>query len=231
MVFDKDIGDIILSELRKMHGRFDPHSFIAPRLRNKTLFEFLVGVMLSQNTSDRNAIRAYENLKRVLGGHILPNNVLSIDPSVIEESIRVAGMHKQRARRIVELARIFVNQEEANAFIEVIKDANVEEAREILMKLPGIGPKTADVVLLMYFGKPTFPVDTHIRRITWRLGYVRGRDYEEARRFWMNILKPENYLETHLLLITHGRKICRAGRPLCRECRLRSLCRYGRDYG
>ncbi len=218
------LRDIIVL-LRRMHGRIDPGEFIATRVRSRGFFEFIVGVMLSQNTSDKNAIRAYEGLKKLLGGRITPEAVLSRSPEEIAEAIRPAGMYNQRARRIVELAEIFhgIGEEE---LVLRIRGSSLEEARRILTDLPGVGVKTADVVLLMYFGKPTFPVDTHITRITRRLGVLERYSYEDIRRFWMNVLDEKDYLEGHLLLITHGRRICKARNPLCSRCLLRSFCSY-----
>lgn len=212
--------------LRKMHGEIDTSSFIATHVRDKELFEFIIAVMLSQNTSDKNAIRAYKGLRKLLDGSIEPEKVLEKTFNDIANAIRPAGMHYQRAKRIIELAKLFRNREFVNKIVNDIINMNVEEARKLLTSLPGIGVKTADVVLLMYFGKPTFPVDTHITRVTKRLGYLDKYDYESIRRFWMNIINPRNYLETHLLLITHGRRICKSRNPLCNKCLLSRLCKY-----
>ncbi|MET1160476.1 MAG: endonuclease III [Thermoprotei archaeon] len=216
----------ILKRLRKKYGVIDTSEFIATHVRNRGLFEFIVGVMLSQNTSDRNAIAAYERLRRVLSS-IAPESVLRAGMDTVSEAIKPAGMYRIRAKRIIELAELFSKPGFEYDLVKYISNASVEDARKKLMELPGIGAKTADVVLLMYFGKPTFPVDTHIARITRRLGVVNKSDYEEIRRFWMNVFKPEEYLEAHLLLIIHGRRTCKARKPLCRYCVIRDYCREG----
>ncbi len=216
-------GEQVYRLLRKRY-RVELGEFIAPRLRGRNLYEYIVGVVLSQNTSDRNAIRAYTALRKLCGGEITPEKILGLPPERIMEAIRPAGMHAQRTRNIVALARALRGRLEELA--EEIRGMGVEEARKLLMELPGIGPKTADVVLLMYFGKPTFPVDTHIARITRRLGFVDKKSYEAIRGWWMRELRPEHYLEAHLLLITHGRRICRARGPRCGDCPLRKICRY-----
>jgi endonuclease-3 len=218
----------ILELLRKAYGSIDTSEFIAIRIRDKSLFEFIIGVMLSQNTSDRNAIRAYENMLRILG-RITPSRVLEAGINALSEAIRPAGMYKIRAKRIMELAELFSKPGFEDELKEKILRSDVEEARRILMGLPGVGAKTADVVLLTYFGKPTFPVDTHITRITRRLGVLDRNDYESIRRFWMKVFDPKDYLEGHLLLITHGRRTCRARNPLCNKCVIRKYCRYGRE--
>jgi len=223
---DKELGKRITYALREMHGKIDLNEFIAHRIRSKELFEYIIAVMLSQNTSDRNAIRAYERLRDLLKGSIVPEKILQKRFDDIANAIRPAGMHYQRAKRIIELAKLFRNSEFVNKIVNDIINMDVEEARRLLTSLPGIGVKTADVVLLMYFGKSTFPVDTHITRITKRLGYLDKYDYESIRRFWMDIINPRNYLEIHLLLITHGRKICKSRNPLCNKCLLSRLCKY-----
>ncbi|OYT40209.1 MAG: Fe-S cluster assembly protein HesB [Desulfurococcales archaeon ex4484_58] len=211
--------------LERVYGEIDLSEFIAPRIRKRELFEFIVGVMLSQNTSDRNAIKAYENLKKILGD-ITPEKILSSNFDEIVEAIRVAGMYRQRASRIIELARLFSKPGFVEKIVNNITNSSVEEAREILLKLPGVGAKTADVILIMYFNKPTFPVDTHITRITKRLGYLERYDYESIRRFWMKILDPRDYLKVHLLLIAHGRKTCKPRNPECSRCVIREFCKY-----
>ncbi|MGQ9479544.1 MAG: endonuclease III domain-containing protein, partial [Thermoproteota archaeon] len=102
-------------------------------------------------------------------------------------------------------------------------------ARNELMSLPGVGPKTADVMLLFAGGKPTFPIDTHVFRVSRRLGAIGDKDgYEEARRKLMEVFPSGAYLKTHLLLIEHGRRVCRARKPLCKSCVLLEYCSFGR---
>ncbi len=213
----------IVDLLERTYGRIDASSFIATRVRSKSLFEFIIAVLLSQNTSDRNAIRAYRNLKRLLK-EISPEEVLEAGFDKIVDAIRVAGMYKYRARVIIELARLFKDKGFVDRLTMDLEVSNVESARKKLLSLPGIGVKTADVVLLMYFSKPVFPVDTHIKRITYRLGVVSKKDYETIRMFWEKVLDKKDYLKTHLLLITHGRKTCKARNPLCNKCVLSKWC-------
>jgi len=220
------IGTTILELLRRRHGTIDPSKFIAHHVRGTSLFEFLVAVMLSQNTSDANAIKAYSELKKLLGGSITPTKILTTGVEEIASAIKSAGMQMQRALRIKELAEKFAQPGFLEELVSYVEREDVEKARRKLMELPGVGAKTADVVLLMYFGKPTFPVDTHIMRITSRMGFVEKRKYEDVRRFWMNALKPEEYLEAHLLLITHGRETCKARKPLCKDCVISKYCKY-----
>jgi len=100
-----------------------------------------------------------------------------------------------------------------------------EKARQTLMEMPGVGPKTADVVLLFSAGKPTIPVDTHINRVSRRLGLAPTcGGYEKVRLSLQEIFEPNNYLLVHLMLIALGRKFCRAHNPCCLNCPVNSLC-------
>jgi len=226
---NREFGPEIFTMLRRMHS-IDLEKFIVSRLTSRELFEFIVGVVLSQNTNDENAIKAYENLKEACGGRITPKTILTLPDDLLVESIKIAGMYIQRARRVKELAKLFNDEKWVNRLINTIIHSNVEEARRTLMSLPGIGSKTADVILLMFFNKPTFPIDTHISRITRRLRYPHRYNYEDCRKFWMQIIKPEEYLEAHLLLIMHGRTTCKARKPECNQCLLVNLCQYGKKH-
>ncbi|ADI32177.1 endonuclease III domain-containing protein [Staphylothermus hellenicus] len=220
----QSIGEEIINILRK-HYKLNLKEFIAPNIRDKSLFEYIIGVMLSQNTSDKNAIRAYFNLKKIYG-EITPDKILSTPIDKLIEALKPAGMYNQRAQRIIELAKIFTEKNVEEELGKLIEEGKLREARKYLVSLPGVGLKTADVVLLMYYGQPVFPVDTHIRRVTKRLGYIGKDDYEAISSWWMKQLKPNDYLETHLLLITHGRKTCKARKPLCNICPIRKYCKY-----
>lgn len=144
----------------------------------------------------------------------------------IADQIRVAGIHRERAIRMKELARTFKEKDVEKVLSNYINRGELDVARRELLKLPGIGRKTADVILLMYYRVPTFPVDTHITRITSRLGYVGNLSYNTIRDFWMKNTSPEHYLSLHLLLIEHGRRTCKSRRPLCNRCCIRELCNF-----
>jgi endonuclease-3 len=182
-----------------------------------SLFELLVAVVLSQNTSDKNARRAYERLREGLGP-ITPEAVLGLREGELAELIRPAGMHRKRARCLKALASEFLR---AQLTPEKLAAMGAEGARRLLLGLPGVGRKTADVILAC-LGLPAFPVDTHIMRVARRLGV--GRVYDEVSRRLVESLPPGRYLELHLKLIKFGREICTARAPNCRSCPLSSLC-------
>ena len=209
--------------------KINPEEFIVNKVRGRPLFDMIVGVMLSQNTSDKNAMKALENLRKEFGDPLDPCRIKDADQHRVEQLIRPAGMYRQRAMNILSLARLFCDRDFVKRLEEKIKYSNPLEAREILMKLPGIGIKSADVILNQYFGKPVFAVDTHIRRISLRLGVVESKSYRTISEWWMKNLPPEKYLLAHLLLITHGRRTCRARSPKCGECPIRDYCDYYRS--
>jgi endonuclease-3 len=204
----------------------EPRNFAAVYVfrGSNDVFKALVVTILTQNTNDKNALRAYENLVKVVGD-ITPQRLLEVGEDAIANAIRVAGMYRVRARKILELSKVVI--ERFGGDLSWIKDLPVDEARKLLLELPGVGEKTADVILVN-LGKLAFPVDTHITRISLRLGIVKSRNYGEIRSAWMRILKPDpsRYLDVHLRLIQFGREICRARGPRCNVCGFKDVCRY-----
>lgn len=215
-------GDIIYTAL-KNHYDIKHEEFVVSFTSGKSLFEALIAVILSQNTNDKNAIKALSALKSELG-EITPENILRIRDR-LEDLLRPAGLQKNRAGTILKLAEIFSTKGYEDELRRKIQELPVEKAREILRSLPGVGDKTSDVILLMFFNKPVFPVDTHIRRITLRMGVVQSSSYNNISKFWLQNTSPENLLPLHLLLITHGREICKARKPLCESCPISEHCR------
>ena len=199
---------------------YRPEDFVGVVVWRETrdVFETLVAVMLTQNTSDVNAFRALSRLRELLGGRITPESVLAADPAKIEDAIRPAGLARIRASRIVELARAALN-----GALRDLDRLSTEEARRRLLELPGVGEKTADV-LLLNMGHPVFPVDTHIARIANRWGI--GRKYKEISQWFLRELgrDPRRLLDAHLKLIQFGRDFCRARSPRCGECPARHVC-------
>jgi len=138
-------------------------------------------------------------------------------------AIRVAGLQRQKARAIIALAMVVL--ERFGGDLDSVLALETEEAREALMSLPGVGPKTADVVLLFSKGAATFPIDTHIARVSRRLGLVqKTAGYEQMRRELQSLFPPERYGQAHLLLIQLGRSYCRAAKPLHDACPVRDYC-------
>jgi endonuclease-3 len=184
-------------------------------------FETLVITIISQNTSDRNTEIAFAKLSEAFP--ITPEALANAEIGKIEECLKVAGLYRNKARIIKQVSAIII--EKFGGKLEKIFALPFEKAREVLMQLPGVGPKTADVLLLFSANKPTIPVDTHVNRVSKRLGLAPADgDYESVREALQQSYKPKDYFEVHILLILLGRKYCKARKPICKPCPVKTLC-------
>ena len=184
-------------------------------------FETLIATIISQNTADTNTQRAFENLSKQF--EITPQALSKAETSKIEACLHVAGLYKSKAKTIKAVSKIIL--EKFQGSLKPILSLPLEKARKTLMELPGVGPKTADVVLLFSANQPTIPVDTHVNRVSKRLGLAPANGgYEEVRLSLQSLFDPKDYLAVHLLLIAHGRKYCKARQPLCPECPVNAYC-------
>ncbi|HKZ93003.1 MAG TPA: endonuclease III [Candidatus Bathyarchaeia archaeon] len=184
-------------------------------------FQTLIGTVLSQATNDRNRDQAYANLVKRF--EIDPKELASADVKEIEKAIRVGGLYRNKASKIKALSKTVLK--EFNGSLDFIFSEPLEKARELLMSIPGVGPKTADVVLVFAANKSTIPVDTHVNRVSRRLGLAPLRGgYEDVRRSLESLYQAPDYLAIHLLLISLGRKYCRARNPLHKPCPVKALC-------
>jgi len=184
-------------------------------------FQTLVKTVLSQATNDRNRDRAYDNLAEKF--NIDPEELAKADLKELEEAIRVGGLYRNKARKIKELSKIVCTQ--FHGSLDFVFSEPLGKSRALLMSIPGVGPKTADVVLLFSAGKPTVPVDTHVNRVSRRLGLSPLKaNYEDVRGALESLYEPRDFLAIHLLLISLGRKHCRARNPLHQQCPLNALC-------
>ena len=185
--------------------------------------ETLILTILSQNTNDANRDRAYASLLETFGSL---DAVRQQPLDAVATAIRVGGLHRQKAQTILHaLDRIMENRDTLD--LSFLGDLPMDEARAWLLRLPGVGEKTAGIVLLFSFGQPFFPVDTHIRRIATRLGLLGDRDDPHKRL--NRLLPPDASLmrRLHLHLIDHGRSVCKARTPQCSSCTLAVGCAYG----
>ena len=185
--------------------------------------DLLVSTILSQNTTDRNSHKAFSALKRKYPDY----ESLLLAPVVeIAGCIRVGGLAEIKAERIKEVLERIKGRAGA-VTLEFLLNLDPEEARRYLLSLPGVGPKTASVVLLFGFGMDTMPVDTHVNRVSRRLGLVPATvSTASAQRMLDEMTPPLKYLSFHLNLIRHGRRRCRAKSPLCDGCELAGICDY-----
>ncbi len=184
-------------------------------------FKTLIVTIISQNTNDKNTARAFENLSNSF--RITPEALANIKTEQIERCLKVAGLYKNKARAIKQVSKIILDQ--YNGSLKPILSLPLEEARKTLLQFPGIGPKTADVLLLFSAEKPTIPVDTHVNRVSKRLTLAPASgNYETIRQSLQALYKPRDYLAVHVLLIQHGRKFCKARKPICTQCPINTLC-------
>jgi endonuclease-3 len=181
--------------------------------------DVLIGAILSQNTSDTNSSKAYANLKRKYSY----KDIIDANEDEIAKTIKVGGLHKQKAKRIKQILKEIYNFD-----LNQLEHMEIEEALRELIKFKGVGKKTAAVVLLFGLRKPYFPVDTHISRISRRLGIIEDKDKDPHTR--LNKLIPDELkYQLHLHLIRYGREICRSRRPLCKDCVISDLCRFKKE--
>ena len=181
----------------------------------------LIFTVLTQNTSDINAEKAFKNLK---SRYINWNEIVESTDEKLETIIRIGGLGKQKSIRIKKILKeIYLRT--GGYDLSILKDMPFNEVKEWLITLPGVGPKTAAVVMSFALKLPAFPVDTHIHRISKRLGYIdQNTSAEKAHEIMENIILPKDRFNFHILLITHGRKICKANNPKCYICPLTSYC-------
>ncbi|MBI4339142.1 MAG: endonuclease III [Chloroflexi bacterium] len=184
----------------------------------------LIVTILSQHTSDLNAERAYEKLISAFGSL---EAVARADESVIAEAIRNGGLANQKAPRIKgALTRILEQRGALDlAFLEGMP---LKEAKAWLLAMPGVGKKTAAIVLCFSFGMPAMAVDTHVHRVAKRLGLIGPRvTADQAHDLLEAMVPPEDVYRFHVYLITHGRRVCKAPRPRCEVCPLAGVCPTG----
>jgi endonuclease-3 len=184
----------------------------------------LIATILSQNTSDTNSGRAFHNLTREFASW---ERMADAEVGEIAAAIESGGLSRVKAPRIKAVLDI-VRQERGSLDLGFLSDMPLPQARAWLEALPGVGPKTAACVLLFSLGRPVLPVDTHVYRVSRRLGLIdNGVTPARAHGLLEELLPTDAIYRFHVNMVTHGRRVCRAQRPRCRECVLIEVCRYG----
>ncbi len=209
----------ILNELK----RDNPHLGRGFLLResNGDPLETLILTILSQATNDKNSGRAFRELKARFPAWEM---VMNASEGEIEDAIREGGLAKQKAARIKAILQR-VHREWGCVSLDHLREWDTGRVMDYLSSFEGVGPKTAACVLLFALGRPAFPVDTHILRVSRRLGLVREKDSaEKAQELLQEKIPPEMTMDLHLGLIEHGRRTCRPGNPRCSTCSLRRFC-------
>ena len=177
-------------------------------------FRTLIECVLSHRTRDENAARAARSLLEGVEG---PSDILCLNPEELKERIRCSGFYNQKARNILGICRA----------LEEDFDGAVPDDRSILMKLPGVGPKTADIVLSHAFDRPAIAVDVHVAAVAKRLGFVGDEaDPSRIKQELEELFPPKMYRFVDHAFVRHGKEYCRTRNPKCDECFLRGACEH-----
>jgi endonuclease-3 len=186
----------------------------------------LVSTILSQNTNDENRDRAFGALQSAFPTW---EAVRDADPQAVIAAIKTAGLANRKGPRIQAVLRQ-ITEERGALDLDFLRALPPDQVRSWLLNFKGVGPKTAAIVMQFALDMPAFPVDTHIYRVTQRLGLCpAGATAEKAHQLLGDLLPPDTYYAAHLNLIQHGREVCKARRPECERCALTDLCDYYRD--
>jgi endonuclease-3 len=180
-------------------------------LEYRTPFELLVAVVLSAQATDKSVNLATRKLFPVT-----PERILELGVHDLEKYIQSIGLYRTKAKNLAALSKILIDEH----------GGEVPAAREALERLPGVGRKTANVVLNTAFGQPTVAVDTHIFRVANRTGLAPGNDVLAVEEKLLKFTPPEYLKNAHHWLILHGRYVCLARKPGCPQCLIRELCEY-----
>ena len=209
-------ADFVFRRLSRAYGP-------PPRLRRLRPLDALIQTILSQNTSDINSWRAFASLTRTFKNW---SAVADAPVKRIEHAIRSGGLAHTKAPRIKEVLRL-IRRREGRLSLARLNRMSSPEVRVWLTSLPGVGAKTAACVLMFSMGRPVMPVDTHVERVARRLGWADARlPVEKIGPLLERHVPAARMLAMHLQLVRHGRRTCRARRPLCPGCPLRPACRH-----
>lgn len=185
--------------------------------------EELVSCILSQHTADANSFPTFQRLREQYPDW---QQIAELTQAELSGVIRKAGLSNQKARSILaSLAEI--KRRNGEYTLEPLRGLSLDDARAWLLSLPGVGPKTAAIVLCFSFGKPAIPVDTHVFRVSWRLGLIdRSIGEAKAHAAIESIVPPDLAFRYHTSLIQHGRQTCKAPKPDCGRCVVTKLCAF-----
>ncbi|OGT59413.1 MAG: endonuclease III [Gammaproteobacteria bacterium RIFCSPHIGHO2_12_FULL_42_10] len=205
-----------IDKIRAIFARFkkeNPSPAIELTYRNP--FELLVAVILSARATDKSVNKATPALFQVAN---TPEAILAIGEAALRTYIKTIGLYQNKAKNIIATCRLLIEQHHST----------VPHTREALEALPGVGRKTANVILNTYFGESVIAVDTHIFRISQRIGLAKGKTPRAIENQLTKIIPNAYKKEAHHWLVLHGRYVCKAAKPLCPTCLINDLCEYPR---
>ena len=182
-------------------------------LQYHSTFEFLIAVMLSAQATDVSVNKATVKLFPIAN---TPKAILELGEEGVTEYIRTIGLFRSKAANVIKTCQLLLDKH----------DGEVPSTRKELEALPGVGRKTANVILNTAFGEPTMAVDTHIFRLSNRTGLAPGKDVRAVEEHLLKVIPEQFMLHAHHWLILHGRYVCTARKPKCSECLLNDLCDY-----
>lgn len=190
---------------------------------NDDPLDTLVETILSQNTTDKNSHRAFIALRKAYPSW---NGLMGENPERVAKVIRSGGLAGIKASRIL-AALEFIHRERGSLELDFLRDMDPNAAEAWLARIKGVGPKTRSIVLLFSLGMPSFPVDTHIHRVTKRIGLIGKKTSRERAQTELATLVPrKEFYNFHINLIEHGRAVCRARNPRCSVCKISMYCDY-----
>ncbi|MDK2835854.1 MAG: endonuclease [Thermosediminibacterales bacterium] len=182
-------------------------------LNFKTPFQLLIATMLAAQTTDK---QVNKTTKKLFGKYKTPFDFSKLQPEELEQEIKGCGLYKNKSKNIIMASKILVEK----------FAGKLPESFEELVSLPGVGRKTANVVLSNAFNKPAFAVDTHVFRVSNRIGLACAKDVLETEKQLRKRVPKHQWSKAHHLLIYHGRRVCRARNPKCNECKIKAYCNY-----
>lgn len=205
-LYKKEIS-IVLNKLEKLFP--DAHC----ELNHSSAFELLISTILSAQCTDVRVNKVTSSLYKEYNS---PKSFLKLSQKELEDKIRSCGFYSTKAKNILASCKILLEN----------YDSVVPDNKEELIKLPGVGRKTANVVISNAFNKPAFAVDTHVQRVSNRIGIVHSKNVDETEEELMKKVPMNQWTDTHHRIIFLGRRICKARKPLCEECIIRTECLY-----
>lgn len=203
------VNDIRIRQI--LQGLEECYQGATSALEYRNPFELLIATILSAQTTDKQVNNITKGLFKK---YSTPQKIMALTEEQLAEMIKGCGLYRNKAKNIKKTCE------------KLVEDYNstVPQDREKLMKLPGVGRKTANVVLANAFGIPALAVDTHVARLAHRLKLAQGKRPQDIEEQLMALIPPEKWNELHHWLIWHGRKICKAQKPLCAKCPINKFC-------
>ncbi|MDK2822823.1 MAG: endonuclease [Clostridia bacterium] len=201
------VSEKILEKLKKCYPR------VKTALRFNNPFELLIATILSAQTTDKQVNKV---TARIFKKYPDPYELSKLSHEQLAEEIKSIGLYQNKSKNIITACKILIEK----------FNGEVPRTREELMELPGVGRKTANVVLSNAFNIPAIAVDTHVFRVANRLGLADSKDTLETEKQLMEIIPKEDWSDAHHWLIWHGRLVCKARKPKCEKCKLNYLCKF-----